>query len=144
MPADESSALTRRKGSCLCGAVQYEVAGEPFTVRVCHCRNCRKATGAACMTNGFFKDDKIRVLQGEDQLKVYADPKTERGVVLNRYFCSACGSNLFLRSEGHDVRIIALGTLDDEVDWAPRTEMFVEQRRHFVKIEVQEKRKAKL
>jgi hypothetical protein len=27
---------------------------------------------------------------------------------------------------------------------APRTEMFVEQRRHFVKIEVQEKRKAKL
>jgi hypothetical protein len=62
-------------------------------------------------------------VQGEDTLKVYADPKTERGVVLNRYFCSACGSNLFLRSEvppggkGHDVRIIALGTLDDEVDW---------------------------
>lgn len=62
-------------------------------------------------------------MEGEDKLKFYADPKTTTGVVLNRYFCSECGSNMFLRSEatpekGNDVGIIALGTLDDEVDWS--------------------------
>lgn len=63
---------------------------------------------------------KIRVVQGEDKLKFYADSNTAAGVVLNRYFCSECGSNIFLRSPGtgNDVGIIALGTLDDEVAWS--------------------------
>lgn len=44
-------------GSCLCHKVQYELTGEPFTFFVCHCVNCRKATGSAFMSNGFFKPD---------------------------------------------------------------------------------------
>ena len=36
---------TTLKGSCLCGSVQYEMAGEAQRFYHCHCQRCRKATG---------------------------------------------------------------------------------------------------
>ena len=33
------------KGSCLCGAVVFEVTGTPREVIACHCRQCRKLSG---------------------------------------------------------------------------------------------------
>ncbi|KAF9470482.1 hypothetical protein BDN70DRAFT_821319 [Pholiota conissans] len=112
-----------RTGSCLCGGVRYEVRGEPITTRVCHCANCKKATGAAFMTNGFFKEGQIRTIQGADLLKSFPDLNTESGTPLNRFFCSVCGSNVFLRSDPSgtrydDIHIIALGTLDAPVEWS--------------------------
>ncbi len=33
------------KGSCLCGAVSFEVAGELPGPDACHCSQCRKTSG---------------------------------------------------------------------------------------------------
>ena len=70
-------------GGCLCGAVRYEVSGEPARVVNCHCDNCRKATGAAIATNVFFKagskDDPSGVVPGLD---IYISRKLP-GVVLS-------------------------------------------------------------
>ncbi|KJA25147.1 hypothetical protein HYPSUDRAFT_38115 [Hypholoma sublateritium FD-334 SS-4] len=144
-PPPTSAVPVARTGSCLCRAVKYEVTGEPVTIRVCHCGNCKKATGAAFMTNGFFKESQVRILAGEDMLKFYADPGTASGTPLNRYFCGNCGSNVFLRSQikvlngkKNDLHIVALGTLDEVAEWKPNTEIFKEQKTHFVTgIEVQ-------
>ena len=46
-----------RTGSCLCQSIKYTVTGEPLTFRVCHCVNCKKASGSAFMTNAFYKDE---------------------------------------------------------------------------------------
>ena len=35
-------------GSCLCGAVRYEVADAFEYAANCHCSKCRRTTGAAC------------------------------------------------------------------------------------------------
>jgi hypothetical protein len=35
-----------RRGGCRCGAVCYEVRGEPLAVGICHCTDCRKETGS--------------------------------------------------------------------------------------------------
>lgn len=33
------------KGSCLCGAITFEVAGELAAPTACHCQKCSKHTG---------------------------------------------------------------------------------------------------
>ncbi|KIM37280.1 hypothetical protein M413DRAFT_50864, partial [Hebeloma cylindrosporum] len=86
-----------RTGSCLCKAIKYTVAGEPLTFRVCHCVNCKKASGSAFMTNAFYKDENVTINQGSDLLKIFEDTQTQSGFPMLRYFCSECGSSLFMR-----------------------------------------------
>ena len=35
------------QGSCLCGRIRFEVAGELAGIQLCHCSQCRRANGAA-------------------------------------------------------------------------------------------------
>ena len=37
---------SRRSGSCLCGGIQFSVTGDPFRIGLCHCKDCRKASGS--------------------------------------------------------------------------------------------------
>ena len=39
------------KGSCLCGAVRYEVSGDLQRFYHCHCKRCRKSTGTGHASN---------------------------------------------------------------------------------------------
>ena len=48
------------KGSCLCGAVTYEVAGPFEFVGNCHCSICRKSHGAAFATWGIIKPEQFQ------------------------------------------------------------------------------------
>jgi hypothetical protein len=41
-------------GSCLCGAIRYEIDGKIGPVGHCHCVTCRKAQGGAFVTNAVF------------------------------------------------------------------------------------------
>ena len=81
-----------RVGSCLCGAVQFEVVGEPFTMTYCHCESCRRWVGAPMMGGCLFRSDKVRIVQGADQLAVY---KRTPDSGSHRKFCKSCGSALF-------------------------------------------------
>ena len=42
--------MTTFKGSCQCGAIQFQIEGKPKWVAHCHCADCRRATGAAAST----------------------------------------------------------------------------------------------
>jgi len=37
-------------GSCLCGAIRYEIDNAPALTGVCHCKNCQRQAGSACST----------------------------------------------------------------------------------------------
>ncbi|MGH8671523.1 MAG: GFA family protein [Burkholderiales bacterium] len=56
----------------------------------CYCEICRKTNGSpvSCNIKAWKKD--FRVLRGEAFLKMYC------AVSCERYFCSACGSQLFI------------------------------------------------
>ena len=42
------------RGSCLCGAVRFEMSGRPSTFSYCHCSRCRKSEGVfAAVLVGF-------------------------------------------------------------------------------------------
>jgi hypothetical protein len=108
-----------RTGGCLCGAVRYEVRGPPIKAGVCHCTDCRKATGTAFLAyadwepKNFAYQGAIRTFDG-------------------RSFCPECGSRLFNIST--DQAEIYLGTLDEAPsDIAPIVEAWVVRREPWLK-----------
>jgi hypothetical protein len=61
-------------GSCLCGAVHYEISGEPTRFYHCHCRRCRKATGTGHATNLMVVPESLTWTRGEELLQRYKLP----------------------------------------------------------------------
>lgn len=43
-------------GSCLCGAVKYEVRGEFDNLYYCYCSRCRKTSESAFTSNAVMKN----------------------------------------------------------------------------------------
>ncbi len=95
------------QGSCLCGAVRYEVKGPLRNVIACHCTQCRKQTGHFLAATA-AKLEHFR-LHKDDGLAWYAaSAEAKRG------FCATCGSTLFWQGNGRDYVAIAAGSLDGD------------------------------
>lgn len=78
-------------GSCLCGAVKFEIT-PPFTAfRYCHCSRCQKASGAAHAANGFLPEKQFKWLEGESLVKRFNLPGAKRFAVA---FCTECGTRV--------------------------------------------------
>lgn len=100
------------KGSCLCGAVKYEIMGESKRFHHCHCERCRKATGTGHATNLVVgPQTAVTWLQGEDSLSRYKVPDSER---FYNWFCRHCGSSMPRAVPEIDAVIIPAGSLDTE------------------------------
>jgi hypothetical protein len=56
-------------GSCLCGAVRFEVEGEFQRFYLCHCGHCRKDTGSAPHAANLFAPGGVGVLRVGSSLK---------------------------------------------------------------------------
>jgi hypothetical protein len=100
-----------RTGSCLCGAVRFEVAGPLAPIQLCHCGDCRKAQGSAFGANIPVAAEDFRLLAGEDSLRAYKSSPGKQ-----RVFCGTCGSPIISRltAKPEVVRLRA-GTLDAPV-----------------------------
>jgi hypothetical protein len=80
-------------GSCLCGVVKVEIDGDLAPVQLCHCGQCRKASGTAFASNMPVRAEAFRVVGGADQLKSFeSSPGKER------VFCGRCGSPVISRA----------------------------------------------
>lgn len=93
------------RGSCLCGAVRFAVAGELPAPDACHCTLCRKASG-----HYFVSTDVPRsalTIDGAEHVTWYASSAHVR-----RGFCSICGSTLFWDPPGRDWTAVAMGAFD--------------------------------
>jgi hypothetical protein len=108
------------EGGCLCGAVRYELRGEPRSMTHCHCSMCRKAHGAAFVTFVEFARGDFRFTSGEDSTLPYESSPGSR-----RPFCRRCGSTLLFHSESDDEVWIAAGSLDTDPGCRPGSHIFV-------------------
>ena len=79
-------------GGCLCGAIRYEVSGEVSRKTICHCDDCRRASGAPNV--GWFSVD----LSGYRLLKG-APVRFHSSRHVTRTFCGACGTALSYQHE---------------------------------------------
>lgn len=100
------------EGGCHCGAVRYEVTGEPNHVSVCHCTDCRRCAGATGVAWAGFP---IKNLSLSGDTAVYCStPGVERR------FCLICGTGLFYTSvEAPEQVDIQIATLDEPDELAP-------------------------
>jgi hypothetical protein len=109
------------KGSCLCGSVKFEVAGEPKRFYHCHCSRCRKATGTGHATNLFMQPGTLQWLAGEDQVRAFKVPQAMR---FTNNFCGTCGGRLPRQAKDSDIVMIPTGSLDDEPPLKPQARIF--------------------
>jgi hypothetical protein len=112
-------------GSCLCGAVRYELTQDPAWAHNCHCSRCRKTRGSAFASNLFVALDGVRFSRGGDQLQSYKPPDAER---FTHVFCRHCGSSLPWVNEARGVVVVPMGSLDEHPGITPRANIFVESK----------------
>jgi hypothetical protein len=95
-------------GQCHCGAIRYEVSGDPMHHALCHCSDCRRHAGAPMVGWAMFKTPQVSVTEGAP--KVYASSEHGR-----RHFCADCGTGLFFTNDQvlPGITDVQSGTLDD-------------------------------
>ncbi|WP_354554268.1 GFA family protein [Kaistia defluvii] len=107
-----------RTGGCLCRGVRFQVKGEPCNAGVCHCSDCRKATGSLFLASA---DWQVSQFSYTGQVATYA----------GRSFCPNCGGRLFSL---HVAKVeIYLGAFDEAPNdiqpsvevWASRREIWM-------------------
>jgi hypothetical protein len=115
---------TTHQGSCLCGAVRFEVEGGFEQFFLCHCTYCRKDTGSAHAANLFSSSAKLNWLAGEERVASFDLPSTLHA----KSFCSTCGSALPKVQLGGKLLVVPAGSLDSPVTLRPNAHIFVASR----------------
>jgi hypothetical protein len=116
------------RGSCLCGAVQFEVERASGPFELCHCSRCRKSSGSAYMAGIGVKASSFRFVCGQENITVFELPVQEEPPGYRRPFCRTCGSPV---PEPHPTGPwceIPAGLLDDDPGIRPDRHIFVECR----------------
>ena len=95
-------------GGCHCGAIRYEVSGDPMGVSLCHCADCRNSAGAPMVAWAMFNEAQFSVTRGS------AKTHNSSGASM-RSFCADCGTGLYFRNAQNLPGIVDVqsATLDD-------------------------------
>ena len=115
------------KGSCLCGAVRFEVEGARPPPDACHCTECRKHSGHV-----FVSTDVPRAaltVHGAEEVRwFHSSEKVRRG------FCSTCGASLFWDPIHRDFIGVAMGAFDGPTETHLAIHVFVSEKGDYYEI----------
>jgi hypothetical protein len=100
-----TTALT---GRCFCGAVKLVASTEPFQVSWCHCKDCRRQTGAPAVVWAGFRIGELTV-EGNPTRR-----HSSEHVV--RSFCAACGTPMTYEHDDLPGEVYVHAGLFDEAD----------------------------
>ena len=98
-----------KTGSCLCGAVAFEVHGPMDDVIAFHCTQCRKMTGNY-WTSTHVIDADLK-FKKHDGLKWFASSAEAK-----RGFCKECGSSLFWKTNDSKGTSLCVGAIDGKTE----------------------------
>ncbi len=118
--------MCKFQGGCLCGAVRYTTTGKPLNQRVCHCRLCQKAIGAAF---------NARILMQIENVLISGPLGTFRSSdALERGFCNTCGTTVFSRRTSAGLIGLTVGSLDDPSLFEPDMHFWTSSRQPWVEV----------
>jgi hypothetical protein len=117
-----SAAGAAVSGSCLCGAVGFELGAAPRRLVHCHCSLCRRSRGTGFSSTLLAVTATFRWRDGADRIERYAlsAPRSYRSD-----FCSACGSPVPSVIEGSPQVLVPAGSLDTELGPLPAAHLYV-------------------
>lgn len=98
-----------KTGSCLCGAVAFEITGPMKDALACHCSQCRKMTGNY-WTSSQMADADLK-FNKQDGLKWFASSDFAK-----RGFCKECGSSLFWKQNDSNTISVCAGSIDGKTE----------------------------
>ena len=110
-------------GSCLCGAIKYEVDSIDMPLAHCNCTTCRKAHAAAFNTTAGVLRENFRWIQGEEALSHF---ESSPGKL--RHFCSRCGSHLMAERTDKPHVVLRVATLDEDPGLRPTQHIWASHR----------------
>ncbi len=108
------------RGSCLCGAFQFEIDGRISDIHRCHCSVCRKATGAGAIAMLATSIKSLRWVCGEDTIRSF-----QRSTDWTTSFCPTCGTPAPRLIANGKLWSIPAGCLDDDPGTVVAEHIFV-------------------
>lgn len=111
-----------KKGSCLCGGICISLSAEFELVEFCHCRTCRRATGAPVMAWAGVPTASVSI-EGDSIGRFESSPGVERT------FCNRCGTSLTISADTFPDQVyVAIAALDDAASIAPEVHIWRSER----------------
>lgn len=112
------------QGGCACGAIRYEISGNPLVVFNCHCHACQKSTGAAFVSGVVVPEPAFALLRGQP---AYYETTGDSGKLLHRGFCAACGTHVTAIADLMPGTIaVHLGSLDEPARFKPNLNVYTD------------------
>ncbi len=103
----ENNIAETRKGSCLCGGVQFVGHGQWGDISYCHCGQCHKQTGHIFASTNIAMSGFTFIKQ--ETLQWY-----ESSNFAQRGFCRQCGSVLFWKLNDNSYMSVLVGAIDGD------------------------------
>jgi hypothetical protein len=98
------------EGRCYCGAIRYQVEGDPIFRVQCHCRECQYIAGGGPNLTIGMGEAGFSYTEGTPKVFRRSDLETP----VAREFCAECGTHLVSKAPGlPGVALIKVGTMAD-------------------------------
>lgn len=104
-------------GGCACGAIRYQIAGEPLVSVDCQCRDCSRESGTGHASHVVFLRADVN-LSGQASLW---DMTADSGNIKTRAFCPKCGSPVYMTFAANPaILTVRAASLDDPQRYNPQ------------------------
>lgn len=113
------------KGSCLCGAIEFETKSRPEGVSMCHCSQCQKQSGGIWASA--YVAERDLTITGDVSWYAASD-------IAKRGSCPTCGSFLFWKANDENTISFALGAVDGPTGLALEKHIFVAEKGDYYQI----------
>ena len=112
---------SKSRGHCYCGAIQFEVTGEPGWVSHCHCESCRRHSASVVATFAGFDPAQVK-FDAEQPARFNTDDEVTRS------FCVHCGTPVSYESPRWPNQIhLYLGIFDEPEKFRPTEHVYCEE-----------------
>ncbi len=117
------------EGGCYCGALRYEVTGDPLFKGQCHCRECQYISGGNPNVLMAVPEAGFKYTKGAPKEFRRSDLDTP----VTREFCADCGTHILAKAPCVPRAVVLkVGTLDDPaVFGSPQMAIFTIDKQSF-------------